>query len=59
MRETITDDVTTEAVGAVAGVTGVEVDLDVMSDEQRKELAANAARRHAPSARSRSPSPAR
>lgn len=37
MRETITSRVT-EAVTAVAGVTAVEVELDVMSDEQRKEL---------------------
>lgn len=38
MRETITTNVTT-AVEAVPGVTGVTVELDVMSDEQRKELA--------------------
>ncbi|MDB1086875.1 Mrp/NBP35 family ATP-binding protein [Streptomyces sp. ACA25] len=38
MRETITSNVST-AVRGVAGVTGVEVELDVMSDEQRKELA--------------------
>lgn len=38
MRETITQRVT-EAVSGVEGVTGVEVTLDVMSDEQRKELA--------------------
>src|SRR3712207_3842689 len=37
MRETITNRVT-QAVGAVAGVTGVQVVLDVMSDEQRAEL---------------------
>ncbi|MGY1751585.1 Mrp/NBP35 family ATP-binding protein [Blastococcus sp. SYSU D01042] len=37
MRETITNRVTT-AVGAVAGVTSVQVGLDVMSDEQRAEL---------------------
>ena len=37
MRETITNRVT-EAVAKVPGVTGVEVELDVMSDEQRKEL---------------------
>jgi ATP-binding protein involved in chromosome partitioning len=37
MRETITARVT-EAVSAVAGVTRVEVELDVMSDEQRAEL---------------------
>jgi ATP-binding protein involved in chromosome partitioning len=37
MRERITAD-TTAAVGAVSGVTGVRVDLDVMSDEQRTEL---------------------
>ncbi|MEU3464377.1 Mrp/NBP35 family ATP-binding protein [Streptomyces sp. NPDC006733] len=40
MRETITTNVTT-AVEAVPGVTGVTVELDVMSDEQRKELAGN------------------
>ncbi|MQA06177.1 MAG: P-loop NTPase [Streptosporangiales bacterium] len=37
MRETITNNVTT-AVREVSGVTGVQVDLDVMSDEQRKGL---------------------
>ena len=37
MRDTIVTRVR-EAVGKVAGVTGVEVELDVMSDEQRKEL---------------------
>jgi ATP-binding protein involved in chromosome partitioning len=37
MRATITSRVT-EAVSKVAGVTGVEVELDVMSDEQRHEL---------------------
>lgn len=37
MRETITDRVTA-AVSAVPGVTGVQVVLDVMSDEQRAEL---------------------
>jgi len=39
MRETITQRVT-EAVSRVDGVTRVDVTLDVMSDEQRKELAA-------------------
>ncbi len=39
MRETITSRVT-EAVGAVPGVSRVEVELDVMSEEQRKELRA-------------------
>ncbi|MEV6669439.1 Mrp/NBP35 family ATP-binding protein [Streptomyces sp. NPDC051162] len=38
MRETITSNVR-DAVAAVEGVTGVTVELDVMSDEQRKELA--------------------
>ena len=38
MRETITANVT-EAVQGVPGVTGVSVELDVMSDEQRRELA--------------------
>ena len=38
MRDTITRDVT-DAVAKVDGVTGVDVDLDVMSDEQRQELA--------------------
>src|SRR5689334_18574327 len=38
MRETITKNVT-EAVSAVEGVTRVDVELDVMSDEQRRELA--------------------
>ncbi|MGY1810847.1 Mrp/NBP35 family ATP-binding protein [Blastococcus sp. SYSU D00669] len=37
MRETITNRVT-QAVSAVAGVTSVQVALDVMSDEQRSEL---------------------
>ncbi|OEV05979.1 Mrp/NBP35 family ATP-binding protein [Streptomyces oceani] len=37
LRETITSNVTT-AVEQVAGVTGVTVELDVMSDEQRREL---------------------
>jgi ATP-binding protein involved in chromosome partitioning len=37
LRDTITRDVTA-AVSAVQGVTGVEVALDVMSDDQRAEL---------------------
>jgi len=37
MRETIIERVV-DAVSAVPGVTGVDVDLDVMSDEQRAEL---------------------
>jgi ATP-binding protein involved in chromosome partitioning len=37
LRDTITRDVTA-AVSALPGVTGVSVDLDVMSEEQRKEL---------------------
>ncbi len=37
MRETITTRVTA-AVSAVTGITGVEVELDVMNDEQRTEL---------------------
>jgi ATP-binding protein involved in chromosome partitioning len=37
MKETLTRDVTA-AVGALAGVTSVEVELDVMSADQRKEL---------------------
>jgi ATP-binding protein involved in chromosome partitioning len=40
MRETITNSVT-DAVSRVAGVTAVEVELDVMSDEQRRELSAS------------------
>ncbi|MCQ4080216.1 Mrp/NBP35 family ATP-binding protein [Streptomyces sp. RB6PN25] len=40
LRETITREVTA-AVSKVPGVTGVEVTLDVMSDEQRRELAAS------------------
>ncbi|ONK11590.1 Mrp/NBP35 family ATP-binding protein [Streptomyces sp. MP131-18] len=40
MRDSITADVTA-AVRAVDGVSGVRVDLDVMSDEQRKDLAAS------------------
>ena len=39
MRETITREVTA-AVSRVAGVTGVDVTLDVMSAEQRKDLQA-------------------
>ena len=39
MRETISRQVA-EAVRGVAGVTDVRVELDVMSDEQRRELAA-------------------
>jgi ATP-binding protein involved in chromosome partitioning len=37
MKDTLTERVTA-AVGALAGVTRVEVELDVMSDEQRKAL---------------------
>jgi ATP-binding protein involved in chromosome partitioning len=37
MRDTITSDVRA-AVGRVAGVSAVDVELDVMSDEQRKDL---------------------
>ncbi|MBV8932421.1 MAG: Mrp/NBP35 family ATP-binding protein, partial [Kutzneria sp.] len=37
LRDKITSDVTA-AVSAVDGVTGVDVDLDVMSDEQRTQL---------------------
>ena len=37
MRDRITSDVT-NAVSAVAGVTGVDVTLDVMSDEQRQAM---------------------
>ena len=37
MRDTITSRVT-DAVGALPGVTGVRVELDVMSEDQRKEL---------------------
>ncbi|HYH25354.1 MAG TPA: iron-sulfur cluster assembly protein, partial [Blastococcus sp.] len=37
MRETITNRVT-QAVGNVPGVSAVQVELDVMSDEQRAEL---------------------
>ncbi|MFW6722268.1 Mrp/NBP35 family ATP-binding protein [Streptomyces sp. MAR4 CNY-716] len=40
MRDTITSRVT-DAVEKVAGVTSVTVELDVMSDEQRKALAAS------------------
>jgi ATP-binding protein involved in chromosome partitioning len=40
MRDTITKNVTA-AVAAVDGVTGVKVDLDVMSETQRKELQTN------------------
>ena len=39
LRERITRDVTA-AVSAVPGVTGVQVELDVMSEDQRKELRA-------------------
>jgi ATP-binding protein involved in chromosome partitioning len=37
MKETLTNDVTAK-VGALPGVTRVEVELDVMSEEQRKQL---------------------
>ncbi|MGN6246276.1 MAG: Mrp/NBP35 family ATP-binding protein [Motilibacteraceae bacterium] len=37
LRDTITKDVTA-AVGKLTGVTGVSVDMDVMSDEQRRNL---------------------
>jgi ATP-binding protein involved in chromosome partitioning len=37
LRDTITKDVTA-AVSGVSGVTGVDVQLDVMSEEQRREL---------------------
>src|SRR5947207_1735581 len=37
MRDKLRGDITA-AVGAVAGVTGVEIDFGVMSPEQRKEL---------------------
>ncbi|MEO3750236.1 P-loop NTPase [Streptomyces sp. B6B3] len=40
MRDTLTANVT-EAVRGVAGVTDVRVELDVMSDEQRQQLAAS------------------
>src|SRR5882757_9371693 len=40
MRDTITD-LVTKAVEGVAGVTAVRVTLDVMSDEQRRELASS------------------
>ncbi|MGA5130615.1 Mrp/NBP35 family ATP-binding protein [Streptomyces olivoreticuli] len=40
MRETITSNVR-NAVASVEGVTEVSVELDVMSDEQRKELASS------------------
>jgi ATP-binding protein involved in chromosome partitioning len=40
MRDTITSRVVA-AVGAVPGVSAVEVELDVMSEEQRKELRAS------------------
>jgi ATP-binding protein involved in chromosome partitioning len=37
MKETLTRDVTTK-VGALPGVSAVEVELDVMNEEQRKQL---------------------
>ncbi|MBF9067637.1 Mrp/NBP35 family ATP-binding protein [Streptacidiphilus fuscans] len=40
MRETIVNRVT-DAVGGVPGISSVEVELDVMSAEQRKELASS------------------
>jgi ATP-binding protein involved in chromosome partitioning len=40
LRDRITTDVTT-AVAAVAGVSGVRVELDVMSDQQRADLRKN------------------
>jgi len=40
LRDTITRDVTA-AVGKLGGVTAVKVDLDVMSEEQRRDLQSN------------------
>src|SRR6266702_7161656 len=40
MRDTITR-LVTEAVGRLGGVTGVRVELDVMSEEQRRSLQSN------------------
>jgi len=40
LKDKITRDVT-DAVSRVAGVTGVTVDLDVMSDQQRQEMASS------------------
>ena len=53
MRDEITGRVA-RAVGAIEGVTSVTVDLDVMSDEQRKEMRAKLGA--APRRRSSSPS---
>jgi ATP-binding protein involved in chromosome partitioning len=55
LRDTITRDVTA-AVAAVPGVSAVAVHLDVMSEEQRRELQTRLRGGPARSARSRSPS---
>ena len=57
LRDTITRDVT-GAVSAVPGVTAVQVELDVMSDEQRRDLQGKL-RGGSPNGRSRSPIPPR
>ena len=63
LRDTINREVT-GAVGALPGVRQVRVELDVMSEEQRRELqtrlrGSGAGRAASPRRRSRSPSPAR
>ena len=57
LRDTITRDVTA-AVGKLPGVTSVRVELDVMSDEQRRALQTQLRGGRA-EPRSRSPSRAR
>ena len=55
LRDTITREVTA-AVGRLSGVTAVRVDLDVMSEEQRRELQTTLRGGKAEKERSRSPS---
>ena len=58
MRDEITGRVT-NAVSKVEGITGVSVELDVMSDEQRTQAARPRCAATSPSVRCRSPSPSR
>ena len=58
LKDTLTKD-TTAALSRVEGVTGVTVTLGVMSDEQRGELKTSSCAAASPSARCRSPGPAR
>ena len=59
MKDTIDRDVTGARLGAVDGVTGVELTLGVMTAEQRAEPPGRPCAAARPSGRSPSPSPAR